>query len=73
MFQGDLINRIENHVQLAVEHVEMGVTETKKAIKYKKKANVVSYIHKEVPGKMHNLLSQTPNNSGICASWEGEF
>ncbi|BES95694.1 SYNtaxin [Nesidiocoris tenuis] len=38
--QGDLINRIENHVQLTVEHVEMGVVETKKAFKYKKKANV---------------------------------
>uniref|UniRef100_A0A0A9XK60 Syntaxin-1B n=1 Tax=Lygus hesperus TaxID=30085 RepID=A0A0A9XK60_LYGHE len=38
--QGDLINRIENHVIQTVEHVEMGVTETKKAIKYKKKANV---------------------------------
>ena len=40
--QGELMNRIENHVQEAEEYVDSAKTDTKKAIRYQSKARLVS-------------------------------
>lgn len=53
-FQGEMIDRIEYHVEHAVDYVQTATQDTKKALKYQSKARRVSH-------------SQTLINSCICS------
>lgn len=43
-FQGEMIDRIEYHVEHAVDYVQTATQDTKKALKYQSKARRVSLI-----------------------------
>ncbi|XP_059057030.1 syntaxin-1A isoform X1 [Achroia grisella] len=51
--QGEMIDRIEYHVEHAVDYVQTATQDTKKALKYQSKARRVSFI---VPMQNHSLL-----------------
>ena len=42
LFQGEMIDRIEYHVEHAVDYVQTATQDTKKALKYQSKARRVS-------------------------------
>lgn len=44
-FQGEMIDRIEYHVEHAVDYVQTATQDTKKALKYQSKARRVSLPH----------------------------
>lgn len=52
-FQGEMIDRIEYHVEHAVDYVQTATQDTKKALKYQSKARRVSH--------------SGTNNSCICS------
>lgn len=51
--QGEMIDRIEYHVEHAVDYVQTATQDTKKALKYQSKARRVSCL---VPVQNHSLL-----------------
>ena len=44
MLQGEMIDRIEYHVEHAVDYVQTATQDTKKALKYQSKARRVSCL-----------------------------
>lgn len=51
--QGEMIDRIEYHVEHAVDYVQTATQDTKKALKYQSKARRVSFTITE---SIHSLL-----------------
>lgn len=45
--QGEMIDRIEYHVEHAVDYVQTATQDTKKALKYQSKARRVSYLFRQ--------------------------
>ena len=45
ILQGEMIDRIEYHVEHAVDYVQTATQDTKKALKYQSKARRVSLLH----------------------------
>lgn len=54
--QGEMIDRIEYHVEHAVDYVQTATQDTKKALKYQSKARRVSF-HQTMP--IHSLLMRS--------------
>ncbi|XP_054274618.1 syntaxin-1A-like isoform X1 [Macrosteles quadrilineatus] len=47
--QGEMIDRIEYHVEHAVDYVQTATQDTKKALKYQSKARRVSHVSRQMP------------------------
>ncbi len=68
IFQGEMIDRIEYHVEHAVDYVQTATQDTKKALKYQSKARRVS---SELYGVKRRLAHKSRHLSPIFVvfSW----
>ena len=57
-FQGEMIDRIEYHVEHAVDYVQTATQDTKKALKYQSKARRVSLPYLINPHICSHLIGQ---------------